>query len=203
IDPDVSDLLIKNSLFFNNFNDFGGWAYAIPPGVKEIVTTNVNGDSCDTFFNLFMDPYFADTDSYFLSDSSPCIDAGDPTLPWDPDGTPPDIGAHYYDQRDWVNPVRRVPPRKPTLYPGYPNPFNTRVTFEYELNNPLQYVVLNVLDIRGKVVNTLVSAYKPKGWHRATWDGNAPNGEPLPSGVYLLRLREYNRKYLQKALLIR
>jgi parallel beta-helix repeat protein len=54
-------------------------------------TVNVNGDSCDTFFNISCDPLFADT-LYHLSDSSCCIEAGyngAPGLLWfDFDGQP-------------------------------------------------------------------------------------------------------------------
>ena len=35
---------------------------------------------------------------YHLSSTSPCIDAGDPTSPLDPDGTISDMGAYYFDQ---------------------------------------------------------------------------------------------------------
>jgi hypothetical protein len=43
---------------------------------------------------------FADTVSndYHLTEDSPCIDAGDPSSPLDPDGTIADMGAFYYDQ---------------------------------------------------------------------------------------------------------
>jgi len=45
---------------------------------------------------LFVDPEHGD---FHLRPGSPCIDAGDPKSPPDPDGTRPDIGAFYYDQR--------------------------------------------------------------------------------------------------------
>ncbi len=64
------------------------------------VTTNVNGDSCDAYFNIQENPLFADTaaGNYHLTEDSPCIDAGDPSSPLDPDGTIADIGAYYYNQ---------------------------------------------------------------------------------------------------------
>ena len=44
---------------------------------------------------LFVDP---DNDDYHLQAGSPCVDAGDPNSPKDPDGTRADIGAFYYEQ---------------------------------------------------------------------------------------------------------
>ncbi len=44
---------------------------------------------------LFVSP---DNDNYHLQSDSPCIDAGDPNLPLDPDGTISDMGAFYYEQ---------------------------------------------------------------------------------------------------------
>ena len=50
--------------------------------------------------NIDDDPLFVDPDNgdYHLQAGSPCIDAGDPNSPKDPDGTRADIGAFYYDQ---------------------------------------------------------------------------------------------------------
>ncbi len=65
---------------------------------------NANGDSTDRFGNLIMDPLLVDSDdfpeAYFLTEDSPCIDAGDPDSDLDPDGTRADIGAFHFHQRD-------------------------------------------------------------------------------------------------------
>ena len=47
-----------------------------------------------------MDPLFADTlnRDFHLTEDSPCIDAGDPDSPRDPDQTIADIGRYYFDQ---------------------------------------------------------------------------------------------------------
>jgi hypothetical protein len=64
------------------------------------VTTNANEDSCDCYHNIQMNPLFLDAvnGDYHLTDNSPCIDAGDPASPLDPDGTIADMGAFYFDQ---------------------------------------------------------------------------------------------------------
>ena len=62
----------------------------------EICTVNW-GDGC-----VDADPLFADPDNgdYHLTADSPCIDAGDPESPLDPDGTRADMGTFYFHQRD-------------------------------------------------------------------------------------------------------
>jgi len=72
-----------------------------PPGTGIITTTNANGDSCDVFHNIFLDPLFYSTtgdSAFYLTENSPCIDAGDPNSPLDPDNTIADMGAYYFDQ---------------------------------------------------------------------------------------------------------
>ena len=91
--------LVSYGDIYGNRVDIAG--SAIPPFLGEIVTANANGDSCDIYSNIFLDPLFYSTtgdSAFFLTENSPCIDAGDPTSPLDPDGTIADIGAFYFDQ---------------------------------------------------------------------------------------------------------
>lgn len=86
--------------FYNNSYNFWGDPSFFPVTVGQLVSTNANGDSCDTYFNIFLDPLQADPvgGDYNLTSGSPCIDAGDPSLANDPDGTIADIGPNYYHQ---------------------------------------------------------------------------------------------------------
>ena len=81
----------------NSEGDFTGSA---PAGLGDVVTENANGDPADMYLNIFLDPMFvnAGAGDYSLMEDSPCIDAGDPMSPLDPDGTVADIGALYFDQ---------------------------------------------------------------------------------------------------------
>jgi len=108
---------ISNNIFANNtgpyavltgaalnycafYNNPGGHFSGTPSGTGVITTINTNGDSCDVYYNIFMDPLFENTtnNNFHLTASSPCIDAGDPAFPLDPDGTITDMGALYFDQ---------------------------------------------------------------------------------------------------------
>jgi parallel beta-helix repeat protein len=93
--PDVS---ISFCDFYDNLN--GHTLGNTPSGFGTLVDVNANGDSCDTYQNIFLDPMLVDPAGYDfnLLEDSPCIDAGDPTSPLDPDNTIADIGAFYYHQ---------------------------------------------------------------------------------------------------------
>ena len=119
----VKNCIFKNQvgidIWFENYasasvmhSDFAGpnSPFAFPPsGLGTLVQTNINGDSCDVFYNIYLDPLFVDfpNGDYHLSwanwptpDStkSPCIDAGDPLSQFDPDGTITDQGVFAFDQ---------------------------------------------------------------------------------------------------------
>jgi len=85
-----------------SYSDFYQYRFAfhgnLPPGLGTLTQTNTNGDSCDVYSNIYLDPLFVDyaNADYHLQAVSPCIDAGDPNSPLDPDSSISDIGALYY-----------------------------------------------------------------------------------------------------------
>ncbi|MCD4701772.1 MAG: right-handed parallel beta-helix repeat-containing protein [Candidatus Aegiribacteria sp.] len=85
--------------FFDNGGDIQP-AGSVPAGFGVLTGTNYNGDPCDVYINIFLDPEFEDPfgDIFYLMVTSPCIDAGDPTFPYDPDGTITDMGMYYFNQ---------------------------------------------------------------------------------------------------------
>jgi len=113
-------LSIVNNIFYDNYslvhlsspavlsdfhhnlvwgNDTIEWSY-LPMGTGNLTLTNSNGDVCDPYYNLFADPKFVNPagGDFSLQSTSPCINAGDASLPWDPDNTNADLGAFYYHQ---------------------------------------------------------------------------------------------------------
>jgi len=82
-----------NDLHGNTEGAFDG-GY-IPAGLGVISQTNANGDPCDDHFNILLDPLMVSpqTGDFRLQPESPCVDAGDPDSPPDPDGSVADIGA--------------------------------------------------------------------------------------------------------------
>jgi hypothetical protein len=70
-----------------------------------------------------------------------------------------------------------------SLAQNYPNPFNPSTAISYQLT-AVSFVTLEVFDVLGRKVATLVDAIQTPGAHLAKWDGSA-----LSSGVYFYRLR--------------
>ena len=100
-----------------SYSDIMDICQGMPTGFGLLDTVNYNQDSCDMYFNIFMDPMFEDTanHNYYLTAGSPCIDAGDPASPGDPDSTNADMGAY------WFNPVRieKEPVKTSSRITGY------------------------------------------------------------------------------------
>ena len=194
--PNVS--VIYCDFYNNSDSDFAG--NTVPSYLGQLITTNGNGDSCDVYYNIFKDPIFVDPNNgdYHLQAGSPCIDAGDPTSPLDPDGTVADIGAFYFNQLGISDP--KQPPNQPSdfcLYQNYPNPFNASTVIKYTLPQPGK-TNLAIYNILGQEVTTLIDRTQQPGTHSIIWD--APN---LPSGIYFARLKCKNFAQAQKMLLLK
>ncbi len=68
-----------------------------------------------------------------------------------------------------------------------PNPFNPSTSISFELSRDGE-VCLQVFDMRGVLVRTLLDERRSGGRHATTWDGRDGRGRHLPSGVYMYRL---------------
>jgi hypothetical protein len=73
-----------------------------------------------------------------------------------------------------------------SLSDAYPNPFNPRTSLRFSLSQPAE-VCLEVYDLQGRRIRTLVRARQSAGTHVAVWNGRNQSGELVPSGVYLWR----------------
>lgn len=92
---------------------------------------------------------------------------------------------------DGTSAVGDTPSASHRLLDGYPNPFNPRVRIPYELGGAASsdHVILQILDLRGRVVRTLVDGVQATGQrYEATWDGTDETGQRMPSGAYMSRL---------------
>lgn len=69
-----------------------------------------------------------------------------------------------------------------------PNPFNPSTTIKFAVNRD-NLVQLNVYNIRGEKVRTLVQDNLPMNEYTFVWDGKSDNGQTVSSGHYFARLR--------------
>ena len=74
-----------------------------------------------------------------------------------------------------------------SLDPNYPNPFNPSTVISYRLAENSE-VSLELYNLSGQRVRTLVSDMRPAGRHQVVWDGRDDAGRALASGKYFYRL---------------
>lgn len=93
------------------------------------------------------------------------------------------------------------------LHQNYPNPFNPTTTIEYDLNNSGQ-VNLEIFDITGRKIKTLINEHKSAGNYKVIWNGITDTGLKASSGVYFYHLvfsgeRGINKRQIKKAVLLK
>lgn len=92
------------------------------------------------------------------------------------------------------------------LYSGigkiYPNPFNPTAYISYGLSQAGR-VELEIYNLRGQKVSSLVNGFLEAGTYKCLWDGSADNGEPCGSGIYLVRLRLGSRCFTERIMLMK
>ncbi len=95
-----------------------------------------------------------------------------------------------------------LPPMEATLYQNYPNPFNPSTRIEYYIPGR-SMVRLEIFDVKGRLVKTLVSGIKPEGEDSVLWNGTNRFDESVSSGVYYYRLRAGKKNLVRKLVLLR
>ncbi len=85
---------------------------------------------------------------------------------------------------------------------NYPNPFNPETKISLSLGNPGQ-VRMEVYNIKGQKVKTLVNESMLKGIHTVTWNGKDNSGESVGSGVYFYRMVTKDKVLTRKMLLLK
>ena len=83
-----------------------------------------------------------------------------------------------------------------------PNPFNPVASIEYLMPTAGDLLV-EIYDIRGGLVRTLVDGAVNSGSGRLTWNGRNGHGSPVSSGLYFCRITALGRMEVKKLLFIR
>ena len=88
------------------------------------------------------------------------------------------------------------------LQPNFPNPFNPSTTIRYQLaeDGPVR---LEVFDILGQKVRTLVADLQTAGFHRVVWDSRDDAQRQVAAGVYFYRLQAGEFTQVRKLLLLK
>ncbi len=84
----------------------------------------------------------------------------------------------------------------------FPNPFNPSTTVSFSIDQP-SLVELDIYNIKGQKVKSLLHERKNTGLHQVLWNGNDRFGIPCASGIYLVRLKAGNMIHAQRILMLK
>ena len=88
-------------------------------------------------------------------------------------------------------------PTKYALHKAFPNPFNPSTTIRFDLPEE-GFITMNVYDVTGRLVETLVNMTLPAGYHSHTWYPVS-----LSSGLYIVQLKAGETVFNQKITFIK
>jgi hypothetical protein len=89
-----------------------------------------------------------------------------------------------------------------TLHQNVPNPFNPSTSIAFYLPERSR-VRIDVYDVAGRLVTTLMDGTRPGGNHTVEWNGSDASGRTAASGVYFYRLVAGRFEQTKKMILLR
>jgi hypothetical protein len=89
-----------------------------------------------------------------------------------------------------------------SLLQNYPNPFNPETQIKFVLPKPAR-VKLEVYNLLGQKVVTLIDKEMAAGSNTVVWDGKNETGENVSSGIYFYRLESGDLKETKKMVIVR
>lgn len=88
------------------------------------------------------------------------------------------------------------------LSQNYPNPFNPTTVVEYSVPTRTD-VLIEIFNINGQKVRTLVNGTVGAGTYKISWDGNNSLGQKVSSGMYFYRFQAGDHVETKKMLLLK
>jgi hypothetical protein len=95
-----------------------------------------------------------------------------------------------------ITSLKNILPNSPNLLNAYPNPFNPSTTIHYQLSE-LSDININIYDLQGKHVASLLNQKQEAGQHQIIW-----NASSYPSGIYICTLKINNELLESQKLLL-
>jgi hypothetical protein len=93
-------------------------------------------------------------------------------------------------------------PTEVALKQNYPNPFNPTTEIEFALPQAGP-VKLNVFNVLGQQVRSLLSGQQAAGFHKVIWDGRDNSNTEVPSGTYFYKLEADNFSQTMKMVFLK
>jgi murein DD-endopeptidase MepM/ murein hydrolase activator NlpD len=118
-------------------------------------------------------------------------------------------GEHVYWYDDFILNIEMLSaadgeavPKEYALGAAYPNPFNPIARIDYNLIQK-NYVTLEIHNLIGRKIKTLVSLEKDAGFHSTYWDATNNAGDPVSAGVYLYTIQAGEFRQTKKMVLLK
>jgi hypothetical protein len=93
-------------------------------------------------------------------------------------------------------------PTEFALLQNFPNPFNPETTINYNLASSSD-VTLQIYNVVGQVVKTLVAERQPAGRYQVRWNGTDDRGMSVSSGIYFYSIRAGKFEDVRKLMLLK
>jgi hypothetical protein len=88
-------------------------------------------------------------------------------------------------------------PSELTIESVYPNPFNPTVNVEF-YNPNVSMVNINIVDLHGKIIETIYNSILPIGYHQMNWEATHKS-----SGIYFLIIQSENSILTEQLILLK
>jgi hypothetical protein len=95
-----------------------------------------------------------------------------------------------------------IPQVETKINGNYPNPFNPETTISFTLAKNAK-VKLDIYNVRGQKIKTLLNDNLSAGIYNCLWDGKDDNGTIVSSAMYIVRLDDGNQIKQHKIMLIK
>lgn len=95
-----------------------------------------------------------------------------------------------------------ISPFNTELSGNYPNPFNPETVIKFSVSES-QRVSIEIFNVKGQKVKTLLNENMEKGQHRIVWNGRDDNGRQAGSGMYFYRMRAGKYTNTKKMILMK
>lgn len=93
-------------------------------------------------------------------------------------------------------------PRSFEIFQNYPNPFNAETRIKYYLPQSGE-VEVNIYDVTGRYVRSLVREFQVQGDHVMTWDGTNTQGRIVASGIYFYQVKFDDFNFVKRMTLVK
>ncbi|MBN2460657.1 MAG: hypothetical protein JXB60_03535, partial [Candidatus Cloacimonetes bacterium] len=202
---------VLNNIIWGNTQNSGGPLYGA--GASSITYCDIEGGFTGEG-NIDEYPAFADTTTCILTETSPCVDAGNPDIMYNDPEDPfnpgnalyPALGTLRNDMgayggggsENWVvNDENLLKPCANKIFmQNFPNPFNPGTAISCHIppaiNDEFALVIYN---IKGQLIRVMplhqgcrTASETGENRYTFTWNGKDEQGNPVTSGIYFYRL---------------